>query len=70
MLQESDEENVFGQADGASYSAVLSRTADGRFTVRSLIIDGHNVPVKDAVWPSRDEAVQAVRDYAQGDRRP
>lgn len=65
-----EEENVFGEADGASYSAVLARTAEGCFAVRSLLIDGHQVPLANAVWASRDEAVQAVRDYAQGDRRP
>lgn len=70
MAQEWEEENVFGEADGSSYSAVIGRTADGRVTLRSLLIDGHNVPILNAVWTSREEAVQAVRDYAQGDRRP
>lgn len=64
------EENIFGEADGSTYSAVLGRSTDGRYTVRSLLIDGHNVPVTNAVWSSREEAVQAVRDYARGDRRP
>nr|WP_296022035.1 hypothetical protein [uncultured Acidovorax sp.] len=70
MPQEWEEENIFGEADGSSYSAVLGRSADGHFTLRSLLIDGHNVPVMNAAWPSREEAVQAVRDYAQGNQRP
>jgi hypothetical protein len=70
MAVEWDDENVFGEADGNSYSAVLARAADGRFALRSLLIDGHNVVVRDAVWPTREEAVQAIKDYARGDRRP
>jgi hypothetical protein len=70
MPDDWDEENIFGEADGSTYSAVLGRSTDGRYTVRSLLIDGHNVPVTNAVWSSREEAVQAVRDYARGDRRP
>jgi hypothetical protein len=68
MPSENVEENVFGEADGTSYSAVLAQTHDGRFTVRSLLIDGHNVPPSGATWASRDEAIQGVRAYAQGDR--
>lgn len=70
MPDDWDEENIFGEADGSTYSAVLGRSTDGSYTVRSLLIDGHNVPVTNAVWSSREEAVQAVRDYARGDRRP
>ena len=70
VADESDDENVFGEADGSSYSAVLARTQEGKFTVRSLLIDGHNVAVAGGPWRSRDEAVQAVKDYAQGDRQP
>lgn len=63
------EENIFGESDGTSYSAVLGRTRQGQFTVRSLLVDGHNIPVSDAVLPSREQAVDAVRAYARGDRR-
>jgi hypothetical protein len=58
MPDEWSEENVFGEADGSSYSAVLARTQEGKFTVHRLLIDGHNVAVTDGPWPSRDEAVQ------------
>lgn len=68
MPDQCDEENVFGEADGSSYSAVLARTPDGKFTVRSLLIDGHNMPVSGIRWPTRNEAVQEVRDCAQGNR--
>lgn len=65
--ESTEEENVFGESDGTSYSAVLGRTEQGGFTVRSLLVDGHNIPVKEAVWPSREQAVDAVRAYARGD---
>jgi len=70
MTQQMQEENVFGEADGASYSAVLARTASGHFSLHSLLIDGHQVPATNVQWRTREEAVQAIRDYAQGDRRP
>lgn len=69
MADESNEENIFGEADGSSYSAVLARTPQGQFAVRRLQVDGHNLPVQDAAWPSREQAVQAVRDYAMGNRK-
>lgn len=63
------EENVFGSADGSTYSAVLSQ-AGGQFTLQRLLIDGHNVPVPAARWATREEALDALKDYAQGNRRP
>lgn len=70
MADESDDENIFGEADGSTYTAVLTRTPEGQFAVQRLQVDGHNVPVKNVAWPSREQAVQAVRDYAMGDRKP
>ncbi|MBV7541189.1 hypothetical protein [Acidovorax sp. sic0104] len=64
------EENVFGAADGSSYSAVLAHAGDGRVSIQSLLIDGHNVPVRQATFGSREQAVAAVEDYARGDRKP
>ncbi|BEP93464.1 hypothetical protein GmRootA79_18480 [Acidovorax sp. A79] len=70
MPGELEEENVFGTADASSYSAVLCRTPQGRYTVQSLLIDGHNVPVRDASWATREEAIDALKEYAKGDRQP
>lgn len=70
MVNALEQENVFGTADGSSYSAVLCKTAEGRYTVLSLSVDGHNLPVRDASWATRDEAVRALDDYAKGDRSP
>lgn len=69
MPMETEQENVFGTADGSTFSAVLSN-ADGRLTVHSLLIDGHNVAVPHGVWTTREEAVKALQDYAKGDLRP
>ncbi|RZJ14452.1 MAG: hypothetical protein EON50_05820 [Acidovorax sp.] len=69
MPTETEQENVFGTADGSTYSAVLSN-AGGRLTVHSLLIDGHNVPVPHGEWTTREEAVKALQDYAKGDRQP
>lgn len=62
-------ENVFGSADGSTYSAVLSN-AGGVFTVHSLSVDGHNVPAPGGSWTERDAAIQALEDIARGDRLP
>lgn len=70
MHKEPYEENVFGASDGSSYSAVLAHAGNGRVSIQSLLIDGHNVPVRDATFDSREQAVAAVEDYARGDRRP
>lgn len=65
------EENVFGSADGSAYSAVLVRDAEGRYTLQSLLVDGHNLPVHAAgPWAHREDAVRAVEAYARGDRQP
>ncbi|WP_440109749.1 hypothetical protein [Acidovorax sp. BL-A-41-H1] len=63
-------DTVHGDADGSTYSAVLTRTSDGCYAVGQLLVDGHMIPVANATWPTRDEAVQAVADYARGDRNP
>lgn len=63
-------DTVHGDADGSAYSAVLTRTSDGGYAVAQLLVDGHMIPVANAAWPTRDEAVQAVADYARGDRNP
>lgn len=68
--EDRNEEIVFGQADSSTYSAVLAKNQQGQFSVRSLLVDGHNVPVAGGPWLSRDEAIEAVKDYAQGDRKP
>ena len=70
MPTDTQEENVFGSADGSSYSAVLGRDAAGHYTVQNLLVDGHNIPVRAATWATREEAVAAVQAYARGDRRP
>lgn len=62
-------ENVFGSADGSTYSAVLVNTG-GRLTVESLLIDGHNVPAPRGAWTRREDAVKALEDCARGDRQP
>ena len=64
------EENVFGTADGASYSAVLAHSGQGQVTIQSLLIDGHSVPVREATYGTRELAVTAVEEYARGDRKP
>ncbi|RYF77012.1 MAG: hypothetical protein EOO29_22215 [Comamonadaceae bacterium] len=69
MPMETEQENVFGTADGSTFSAVLSN-ADGRLTVHSLSIDGHNVAAPHGAWATREEAVKALEDYAKGDRQP
>lgn len=63
-------DTVHGDADGSAYSAVLTRTSDGGYAVAQLLVDGHMIPVANATWPTRDEAVEAVADYARGDRNP
>ena len=63
-------DTVHGDADGSAYSAVLTRTSDGGYAVAQLLVDGHMIPVANATWPIRDEAVLAVADYARGDRNP
>lgn len=68
--QHPQEENVFGTADGASYSAVLVHSGPGRVTIQGLQIDGHNTPVREATFSTRDEAVKAVQETARGDRKP
>lgn len=70
MPRELEEENVFGTADGSSYSAVLSRNPEGQYTLQSLLVDGHNIPVHAGTWATREEAVEAVKAYARGDLRP
>lgn len=70
MLDELEQENVFGTADGSSYSAVLCKTQQGQYTVQSLLVDGHNVLVRPTFWATREEAVGALKDYAKGDKLP
>ena len=62
-------ENVFGSADGSTYSAVLAKT-EGVFTVDSLLIDGHNMPAPRGTWTQREDAVKALAACARGDRQP
>ena len=69
MATEPQLENVFGSADGSTYSAVLVHTG-GQLTVQSLSIDGHNVPAPQGAWPRREDAVKALEDCARGDRQP
>ncbi|CAN7393005.1 MULTISPECIES: hypothetical protein [unclassified Acidovorax] len=70
MPQEIREENVFGTSDASSYSAVLSHAGSGKVTIQSLLVDGHNTPLREATYGSRDEAVAAVEAYARGDKKP
>lgn len=64
------EENVFGASDGTSYSAVLTHDGQGRVTIDSLLVDGHNMPLRDASFATRGQAVAAIEEYARGDRKP
>lgn len=67
---EAQADTVHGDADGSGYSAVLTRTSGGGYAVAQLLVDGHMIPVESATWPTREEAVHAIADYARGDRNP
>jgi uncharacterized protein (UPF0276 family) len=69
MMQDPQEENVFGEYDGSTYSATLREQA-GRYYCRNLVIDGHNTPVTNDGWASREEAMQALGEIASGVRKP
>lgn len=68
-MQDPQEENVFGEYDGSTYSATLREQA-GRYYCRNLVIDGHNTPVTNDGWASREEAMQALDEIASGARKP
>lgn len=69
MQDPHEEENVFGEHDGSTYSAILREQA-GRYYCSNLIIDGHNTPVVNDGWASREEAMQALDEIASGARKP
>lgn len=60
------QETVFGVADGATYSGLLCLRDDGRYFFAQAQVDGHNMPMPDQQWASRDEAVQALAGVASG----
>lgn len=64
------QETVFGVADGATYSGMLCQEEGGHFYYRQAQVDGHNLPLPDNRWPTRDAAVQALAEIASGARRP
>lgn len=69
MPSDPQEENVFGEHDGSTYSATL-REQSGRFYCSNLVIDGHNTPVTHNGWDTREEAMQALDEIASGARKP
>jgi len=60
------QETVFGVADGATYSGMLCLRDDGRYYFSQAQVDGHNLPMPDQQWASRDEAVKALAGMASG----
>ena len=62
------EENVFGEHDGSTFSATLCHGPGGWYFSR-FVVDEHNMRIE-ATWPSRDEAMEAVRLMASGDMKP
>ena len=60
------QETVFGVADGATYSGLLCLRDDGHYYFSQAQVDGHNLPMPDQQWPSRDEAVSALAGMASG----
>ena len=62
------EENVFGEHDGSTFSATLCHGPSGWYFSR-CVVDEHNMRI-DATWPTRDEAMEAVKLMASGDRKP
>ncbi len=61
------EENVFGEHDGSTFSATLCHGNGGWYFSR-CVVDEHNMRIE-ATWPTRDEAMEAVRLMASGDRK-
>ncbi len=60
------QETVFGVADGATYSGLLCLGEDGRYYFSQAQVDGHNLPIPDQRWASRDEAVKVLAGMASG----
>ena len=62
------EENVFGEHDGSTYSATLCFGNSGWY-FSSFVVDEHNIRL-DETWPTREEAMEAIKLMASGDRKP
>ncbi len=70
MHEKHAQETVFGVADGATYTAELCLSKAGRYYFSQIQVDGHNLPLPEGHWPTRDEAMVALSDFASGSRRP
>lgn len=68
MAPRTEEENVFGEHDGSTYSATLCHGKGGWYFT-NFVVDEHNIRL-DETWPTREEAVEAAGLIASGDRKP
>lgn len=64
------QETVFGVSDGATFSGTLCSEGSGRYYFSQAQVDGHNLPLPNDNWPTRDAAVRALADIAAGAQRP
>ncbi|WCM90082.1 hypothetical protein [Acidovorax sp. NCPPB 3576] len=69
MHEKHAQETVFGVADGATYTAELCLSKAGHYYFMQIQVDGHNLPVTESHWPTRDQAMVALTEYASGARR-
>lgn len=69
MHEKHAQETVFGVADGATYTAELCLSKAGRYYFAQIQVDGHNLPLPEDHWATRDEAMVALSDFASGARK-
>lgn len=70
MTAHTEPEPVFGELDGSTYSALLTRSDDGRVRCTSFVVDGHTIALTQSSWGSREEAMAALAEMASGAQRP